>query len=651
MVRALLSFLFFSSGVIDATHVDSVAVAFVLVHLLWVHRQSNIVCFLPSTGFWYLFVDSLMAHQRRLHSVKHPDGGDEELTVQPDAESRWKGAQVSESTFRTALVQLYTCIKNTTMDEKKVLKMEEKLRQVDVVMDKYQNKFPSTWQTVICKLVKKLHGICPSVYFVQHSHGDGAEDDDRAFLEGRNDYGNSHPHTENDYGTPDSGVKLFRNASNKVVRCSQMHCYAHRGPYLEMMTPWEYVATVQLVERRSTGDQCEHKQQEEHPLFFAALANGECHVLAETHMQKLRVKCLVPILAGKKTPPPFPGPQPGDCTSDAYYKWLNKAGAAAQYYGALFLPHCIKTGKAPCQGADKRAAWDQLCTILQTLHEATAETRHDHKILNARFATIFNIAHCQRSSMNANMLSRSHRSRFADSLKHIKGKTEDGSDTNAATQAYMDELIATMQGGQDPALEKQEKDLFSLFGDHKVEAQNGTTDHVEVGRFLSHNSLSIKQATANFEGWKKLGRDHADLPVSSEGGSGSASSRYTTKTVATAVAKFLSYVVSKGMEHNFKSSDLNTDVLETTVQRLVQHARNNKDQWLETCECWQDAVVDQLKKMLVNQDQDHVEDMVHGFLEALSLDQLQPYMDAIATVRNGKPLRLIIHAPPGCGKT
>jgi len=253
--------------------------------------------------------------------------------------------------------------------------------------------------------------------------------------------------------------------------------------------------------------------------------------------------------------------------------------------------------------------------------------------------------------MNANMLSRSHRSRFADSLKHIKGKTEDGSDTNAATQAYMDELIATMQGGQDPALEKQEKDLFSLFGDHKVEAQNGTTDHVEVGRFLSHNSLSIKQATANFEGWKKLGRDHADLPVSSEGGSGSASSRYTTKTVATAVAKFLSYVVSKGMEHNFKSSDLNTDVLETTVQRLVEHARNNKDQWLETCECWQDAVVDQLKKMLVNQDQDHVEDMVHGFLEALSLDQLQPYMDAIATVRNGKPLRLIIHAPPGCGKT
>lgn len=591
-----------------------------------------------------------MAHQRRLHSAEQPDGEVEEFTVQPVTDSRWKATNVSESTFRSALVQLYTCIKNTTMDEKKVSKMEEKLRQVDVMLDKYQNKYPNTWQRVICKLVKKLHGVCPSIYFVQHSDGDNAEDDDRPFLEGRSDYGNSHPHTENDYGTPDSGVKLFRNASNKVVRCSQSHCYEHRGQYLAMMSPWEYVSTVQLVERNTTGEN-EHEEHEEHPLFFAALANGKSHVLADTHMQKLRQKCLVPILAAAKTPPPFPGPRPSGTTSNDYHKWLNKAGAAARYYGAIFLPHCTKTGKAPCQGADKKAAWDQLCTTLQMFHEATAETRKDYKILNARFATIFNIAHCQRSSMNANMLSRSHRSRFADSLKHIKRKTEDGGNTNAATQAYMDQLIATMHCEQNPALEKQENDLFHLFGGHEIEAQDGTADHVDVESFLSHNSLSIKEANANFAAWKKLDRDKTILLASNKGEPGSASSRYTTKTVATAVARFLSYVVTKGMRHNFGHRDLDADVIESTVTCLVQHAKDDKNQWLQTCKCWQDAVVDRLKNMFVDQDQDRIEDMVHGFLEELSLDQLQPYMDAIATVRNGDPLRLIIHAPPGCGKT
>jgi SpoVK/Ycf46/Vps4 family AAA+-type ATPase len=146
---------------------------------------------------------------------------------------------------------------------------------------------------------------------------------------------------------------------------------------------------------------------------------------------------------------------------------------------------------------------------------------------------------------------------------------------------------------------------------------------------------------------------------------GSASNRHGTETVKKAVVKFLEYVVSEDMGHGFPDGDLETGALASTVDLLVMDAKNNKEQWLDTCKCWQDDVVDQLKKMLVNQDQDQLnqdqdqlnqdqdqlEDTVHGFLEGLSLDQLQPYLDAVATVRNGEPLNLLIHAPPGCGKT
>ena len=604
-------------------------------------------------AFWYLFVDPLMQHQQRLHSEEQPSESEaEELEEQPAA--GWKAAEVSVETFRSALVQVYTSIKDSTQDKAKAAKMAVKLRQVDVMLENYQRRHPGTWRTVVCKLVRKLHSVCPSVYFDSDL---ATDDDDRSFL----DNGNGLPQTEDASGTPDSGHKLFRTKSNKVVLSSQHKDYQHRGKPFENYTPWEYAALVQLKEMPEEVN----TKEEEYPPVFADLANGEEHPLKETHMQKPRTKSLVPMLASKKTPPPFPGPQPSDRTSDAYAKWLNKAGAAARYYGAVFVPHSIKTGKAPCQGANKEEAWNQFVTIMQSYHEATSDTNKDYKMLKARFATIYNIAHCQRSSMNMNMLSRTHRSRFADSLKHVKGKEKDADEdaSNAATQDYMDGLVASMQRGQDVTMQRLEEKLDELFPSYVVEAQDDTTEPVVVNSFLPDNLLNIKQADANIKIWKDRGKDYAELPASTEGVLGSASNRHGTETVKKAVVKFLEYVVSEDMGHGFPDGDLETGVLASTVNRLVMGAKNNKEQWLDTCKCWQDDVVDQLKRMLVNQDQDQlnqdqlnqdqdqIEDTVHGFLEGLSLDQLQPYLDAVATVRNGEPLNLLIHAPPGCGKT
>ena len=592
-----------------------------------------------------------MAHQFKLHSTKQPVEDADETAGQRGAGSRWRAAEVSVDTFRSALVQLYTSIKDTTQDVAVATKMEEKVRQVDAMLGNYQIKHPTTWRTVICKFVRRVHGVCPSVYFVRN-HTDDAEDDDRAFLEGASGYGNSLPHTEDDYGTPDSGVKLFRTNSDKVVRCSQDHDFEHRGPYLEMMTAWEYSAMVQLVERPE-----QISESNKHPLFFAPLANGENHVLAETHMQMLRTKCLVPILASKRSPPPFPGPQPVDTESDAFHKWLNKAGAAARYYGALFVPHCTKTGKAPCQGSDKEAAWNQFCTIMQSYHEATVETGKDYKILNARFATVYNIAHCQRSSNSANMMSRSHRSRFSDSLKHVKGRKKDAEEeaseaSRAATGAYMDGLVASMEKGYDPALRRQENLLNALFDTTGVEADDGATDDLaSVNKFLAHNSLSIKEADTNLQQWKKKDRDYAGLSPAAEAGPGSSNSRHTTATVEKALVKLLEYVVAENMQHTFQTADLEPSALVATAERLVRDVKSNEDGWSGAYQCWQDALVGQVKSMLLNQDHNRTEDLVHGFLEGLSSDQLKPYLDSVATVRGGGLLRLLIHAPPGCGKT
>ena len=588
-----------------------------------------------------------MAHQLLLHSTKQPDESADETPEQPETGSRWRAAEVSVDTFRAALVQLYTSIKDTTQDVAVATKMDEKVRQVDTMLDNYQRKHPETWRTVVCKLVRRLHHVCPSVYFVR-THTDEAADDDRAFLEGASGHGNDLPHTEDDYKTPDSGVKLFRTNSDKVVRCSQYHDIQHRGPHLEMLNAWEYSAMVQLVERPE-----QISESEKHPLFFAPLANGDAHVLADTHMQKLRTKCLVPILASRKSPPPFPGPQPVDLDSDAFHKWLNKAGAAARYYGALFVPHCTKTGRAVCQGSDKEAAWNQFCTIMQSYHEATAATRKDYKILNARFATVYNIAHCQRSSNIANMMSRSHRSRFSDSLKHVKGRKRDADeeDSRAATGAYMDELVASMEKGHDPSMQRQENMLCALFDTAGVDADDGTTDSAGVNGFLTHNSLSVTQANTNLQQWKKRDRDYAGLSADAEAGPGSSNSRHSTATVEKALVKLLEYVVAEGMEHSLQAVDLESSALVATAARLVQDAKGSEGEWQGTYRCWQDALVGQVKGLLSNQDHNRTEDLVHGFLEGLSSDQLKPYLDSVATVRSGGLLRLLIHAPPGCGKT
>ena len=594
-----------------------------------------------SHAFWYLFVDPLIANQRRLHRADKPMSGDsEEEGEEPEEQearpgsapqlgdgSEWGATGVSKETFREALVALYVYVGDDVSK-----------RGVDATLDGIVSNHPYTWRDVVCSNVHRRHGVYLGAYF---DGGDWNDDeaDDGSLLRGVRGYGNAHPHTEDDYGTPDSHVKLYRTKSNKMVRTSQHHDYAHRGVALEGLTPWEYAATVVLWER--------DEKDKDGDLLFESLGNGDAHLLFETHKQRMRVKYLVPILAARTNPPPFPGPKPVDRDSGRFKRWLTKAGKAAEYYGCVFVPHCIDTGKAPCQGADREQAWDQFCTILQGYHDATAATRDDYKILNARFATIYNVAHCQRSSRDCNMLSRAHRARFSDDLKQVKRKKDkdtgakggDGDDDDEIRE-HMDRLLAELDAAAaDPDTLRQRQNLEDIFG---VEGQQAGGKAIDA--LLKKNELNEPASRANYQRWQAAGQNFRDRLAVDGPGTASANMRYTEAWVQSTMVALVQHVAStEGARHTFTDHQLAH--CGATVGGLVSSSKD-RDHWLGGDRCWQDVFIRAMVGFVGG-----VEELVHGFLEGLSLDQLTPYMEAIQTVTSGKALRLLIHAPPGSGKT
>ena len=582
-----------------------------------------------SHAFWYLFVDPMVANQRRLHRADTPPAGDVEeveslVDVMAGDGSEWGAAGVAKEIFRDALFRLFTSMGDDGVNLK---------NGVDAMLNGIIASHPHHWRDVVCNNIQRAHGIRLGAYFGDADWDDDL--DDGSLLRGVRGFGNAQPHTEDDYGTPDSHVKLYRTNSNKIVRTSQHHDYAHRGVALECLTPWEYAATVLLRER---GEE----KVREGDLLFEDLENGSAHKLVESHKQLMRDKFLVPILASKMTPPPFPGPKPENKQSDSYKKWLNKAGRAAEYYGCLFVPHCIKTGKAPCQGSDKEQAWDQLCTILQGYKEATAETREDYKILNARFATIFNVAHCQRSSRDCNMLNRAHRGRFSDDLQHVKRrptKNDDGGDNDAVIE-YMEGLAAEMNAvGSDSNALRQQENLRRFFG-----GTTATDPTKAIGKVLAGCQFTVQQSMANHRKWSNAGKNYQDRLKISGSGLGSVNARYAELGVQSAMVRLLGYVESRPVAgHTFTEEQLMDQ--SGTVEKAIFTSKRKED-WLVGELCWQDALI---RGMVACVEGD--QDLVHGFLEGLSVDQLEPYLEALQTVNNHTQLRLLIHAPPGSGKT
>jgi hypothetical protein len=585
-----------------------------------------------SHAFWYLFVDPLVANQRRLHRADKPPGGGEEEQEQEDCEgekprtgdgSEWGAAGVAKETFREALVALYTYMGDTTLEH-----------GVDAMLDGIVDRHPHNWRNVICSNIHRRHGIHLGAYF-GGGDWDNGDLDDGSLMRGVRGFGNAHPHTEEDYGTPDSHVKLYRTSSNKMVRSSQHHDYAHRGKALAPLSPWEYVATVLLRER---GEKARDRE-----LLFESLGDGNAHQLFETHAQQMRIKYLVPILAAKMNPPPFPGPKPEDKESDQFKRWLNKAGKAAEYYGCVFVPHCIETGKAPCQGANQEQAWEQFCTILQGYHDATAETREDYKILNARFATIYNIAHCQRSSRDCNMLNRAHRARFSDDLKDVKRKTKKDADVedDDDVRDHMDRLLAEMdEGGVDPDTVRQQDNLERLFG--RIGDVEASTDAID--KMLPKNNLSVAASKANYLKWQAAGKNFKDRLEVDGDGTASANMRYVETVVQSTMVELMHHVKStENVGHVFAEHQMANCGMAVSI--LISQSKN-KNNWSTGDRCWQDVFIREMVRLVGNS-----EEMVHGFLEGLSVDQLEPYMEAIQTVNADKTLRLLIHAPPGSGKT
>ena len=423
-----------------------------------------------------------MAHQRELHTVVPENGGTEVLEydgyeiepreprssrVEEDGKDeedgeQWLAVGISMETFQKALERLYQSLRVRAQSSKDLEQANKRLKQVGQELRECKRTHPTTWRNEICGRVQRNHGVRLSAYFGIGGSGTANEDSGPLMREASNECAD----VDNSYGVPDSHAKLYRTPGNKFVPSNQHDDYEHRGTDLGGLSPYEYVGVVRVETLKASDD----KDDETGPLRFAPNVRGD-HPLADTHCQKLRSKYLVPMLSSASNPPPFPGPRPIDRASKEYHTWLDKAGSAAEYYGAVFMPHDIATGKAPCQGVDKLAAWDQFCGIMKSYHLASAATNADYVVLNARFATIYNIAHVQRSSGNCNRRTRTHRGRFSDLLDGVKrGKYDTGvfgddpASAAAATQDYMSALIADERRGVNPVLLRQEKQLYDLFG-------------------------------------------------------------------------------------------------------------------------------------------------------------------------------------------
>jgi|TARA_B110000091_G_scaffold214147_1_gene266025 hypothetical protein len=167
-----------------------------------------------------------------------------------------------------------------------------------------------------------------------------------------------------------------------------------------------------------------------------------------------------------------------------------------------------------------------------------------------------------------------------------------------------------------------------------------------VFHMLKCNRLNVTESDANYKRWKESARKFDAVDVASgRAGGRSVNQRYTSDVVTVSLQRMLEYLQSTNTAHSFSPWELESEAAcLAAAEKLVRVARNSS--LLEGCVCWQDTLIQTVTAMV-----DGKENLVHGFLEGLSKDQLVPYLNAVHAVQHGQALKLLIHAPPGCGKT
>jgi len=205
----------------------------------------------------------------------------------------------------------------------------------------------------------------------------------------------------------------------------------------------------------------------------------------------------------------------------------------------------------------------------------------------------------------------------------------------------MDRLLAEMdEGGVDPDTVRQQDNLERLFG--RIGDEEASTDAID--KMLSKNNLSVAASKANYLKWQAAGKNFKDRLEVDGDGTASANMRYTETVVQSTMEKLMHHVEStENVGHVFAENQMANCGMAVSI--LISQSKN-KINWSTGDRCWQDVFIREMVRLVGNS-----EEMVHGFLEGLSVDQLEPYMEAIQTVNADKTLRLLIHAPPGSGKT
>jgi hypothetical protein len=181
----------------------------------------------------------------------------------------------------------------------------------------------------------------------------------------------------------------------------------------------------------------------------------------------------------------------------------------------------------------------------------------------------------------------------------------------------------------EPVVEEPEVDLYSR----------------SVFKMLKCNELNVAKSDANYKRWKESAQKFEGDAAREGTGNASVNQRYTKGKAVVSMQKLLAHLESTGAVNSFLPRELESDATRrTTAETLVRTANNSVRP--RGCMCWQDVLVHQVAEKV-----DGKENLVHGFLEGLSKDQLIPYLNAVSTVQQGEALKLLIHAPPGCGKT
>jgi hypothetical protein len=204
----------------------------------------------------------------------------------------------------------------------------------------------------------------------------------------------------------------------------------------------------------------------------------------------------------------------------------------------------------------------------------------------------------------------------------------------------MEGLAAEMNAvGSDSNALRQQENLRRFFG-----GTTATDPTKAIGKALAGCQFTVQQSMANHRKWSNAGKNYQDRLKISGSGLGSVNARYAELGVQSAMVRLLGYVESRPVAgHTFTEEQLMDQ--SGTVEKAIFTSKRKED-WLVGELCWQDALI---RGMVACVEGD--QDLVHGFLEGLSVDQLEPYLEALQTVNNHTQLRLLIHAPPGSGKT